>query len=128
MARIEIDDSRYPLLIARFPSDVTSDDFADYSARLFPLLSRGRCALLVDAGEARLTPEVRRLMADEMRQREAVFVEHCAGCAVVLRSTITRGIMTALTWLVTPKFPLRTFAHEEMALAWLKERLATAGA
>jgi hypothetical protein len=47
----------------------------------------------------------------------------CVGCAYVSRSAVGRGILTALGWIVSPPFPMKTFDSLEPGLQWLKTQL-----
>jgi len=120
MARLEIDESEHPLLSVQFPLTLTAEEFADYQKRLFAIMDRGPVLLLIDGGQVQLDAHMRKMMADQVRNNQEFFVRYCRGCAVVVRYAITRGVMTALTWLVTPAFPMRSFGTEEGARNWLK--------
>jgi len=119
MARLEIDESEHPLLSVQFPSTLTGEEFTDYQKRLFAIMERGPVLLLIDSGQTQLDAHLRKMMADQVRNNQAFFVRYCRGCAVIVRSAPTRGVMTALLWLVTPAFPTRSFANEEDARRWL---------
>lgn len=45
-----------------------------------------------------------------------------AGHALVVNSTIGRGLLTAINWVVTPRFEEKLFARPDQAFEWLAER------
>jgi len=49
-------------------------------------------------------------------------LDRVAGHALVINSTIGRGLLTAINWVVTPRFEERLFARPEQAFEWLEER------
>ena len=100
MARATVDDSEWPLVVAVTPSQMSSEEYGDYLARLGALLDREeRFALLVDS---------RRLLAISAkdRQRTAQFLKDAApranryfvAAGVVLATPLQRGILRAVLW------------------------------
>jgi hypothetical protein len=49
-------------------------------------------------------------------------LDRVAGHALVINSTIGRGLLTAINWVVSPRFEEKLFARPERAFAWLVER------
>lgn len=122
---IELDDTRDPLIVARFGSDWTADEFDGYLAwHTAHLRRRRRFAIVVDATAARSPDAVeRRKQAALLREHEALLRQHCAGAAFVISSAIVRGTLTAIQWLQPPVYEsivLPTYAEAE---AWARARL-----
>jgi hypothetical protein len=45
------------------------------------------------------------------------------GCAMVLTSSLMRGVLTALKWLSPPPIPVETFGTREAAETWARAQL-----
>ena len=67
----------------------------------------------------------RRLFADFIRLHSVTIQRHVAGCAVASSSTLHRGALTALGWLVPLPFPTYVCATISEGKAWLQDRLAS---
>ncbi|MCA9600499.1 MAG: STAS/SEC14 domain-containing protein [Polyangiales bacterium] len=81
--------------------------------------------LLVDARESRaISPQLRRKLASYMQEQAPMSEKYCRGTALVMHSSILRGVLTALLWMYEPPFPIRVFEGFDTARAWLAERLA----
>ena len=66
----------------------------------------------------------RQLIADEMRFCVRRHPGVLRGMAVCLSSTIARGGLTAINWLVRPPYPTTAFESVASASVWLKRQLA----
>ncbi len=120
-----LDQSRWPIVSCRYPEHV-SDEFVDQlGEELIALVkSSRRFGLLIDATVARpLTPKQRSRIVASVEANEALFKACCVGQAVVMHSTMARGVLTALSWLKKPPFPLKTFDTVDAAEAWLRTSL-----
>jgi hypothetical protein len=65
----------------------------------------------------------RRRVGQLLSARRGKLMQICVGCAYVSRSAVGRGILTALGWIVSPPFPMKTFDSLEPGLQWLKTQL-----
>lgn len=122
---IELDDSRDPLLVARFGADWSADEFDRYLAwHAEHLKRRRRFVIVVDATRAR-TPDAleRRKQAASLREHEALLQKHCAGAAFVISSAVIRGTLTAIQWLQPPVYETVVVATFAEAEAWARTRL-----
>lgn len=52
--------------------------------------------------------------------------KYCVGAAVVLQNAVTRGALTALTWVWKPAFPQKAVANLDDAVAYCVDKLAAA--
>ncbi len=122
MGAIEVDESRWPLVVIRWPRGPVTD--ADVEAlialSLGHLARRERFASLHDGVRATgLDGRQRRRMADHVNAYRKPLGEWHVAAAIVVDSAIVRGIVTAINWLSPPPFPQRQFATRAEAEAWL---------
>lgn len=80
--------------------------------------------------EVRGTPPAgageRKRMADIVSVADRKSGRMICGSAVVTDSALMRGVLTAVGWIHSPPYPLRPFADDREARAWLRERLTEA--
>jgi len=122
---IALDDTRFPLLVARFGADWTTAEFDEYLAwHRDNLRKRRRFAIVLDATHARSPNALeRRKQAEALREGDPLLRQYCAGAAFVISSSVVRGTLTAILWLQPPAYEsvvLSTFAEAE---AWAAQRL-----
>ena len=76
--------------------------------------------MLIHMGEhPPLTPVQRAAIAKTMRTCVEAFPGRLRGLALVVRSSIQRGIITAINWVASPPYPIAAFKTEADAEAWL---------
>jgi hypothetical protein len=124
---IEVDDSRWPLVVIRWPEAKITD--ADVDA--FLATSRGHLARkerfvsLHDGVRATgLDGKQRKVMADHVTAHRDALARWHVAAAIVVASPVLRGVITAVNWLAPPPFPQQTFATLEEGERWLREMLA----
>ena len=61
----------------------------------------------------------RRRVGQMLSTRRNKLASICVGCAYVSRSTVGRGILTAVSWIISPPFPMKAFDNIDSGLAWL---------
>ena len=126
---IEVDDRYWPVVLFRFAGQVTLAELNDYLAKMEQLLDRpGRSSGLVVHQSARAwdSAMVRR-QAAWMKSHAERIREKSLGVALVVTSPILRGILRAILWIQPMPQPHKVFGDIPSALAWLSERLASAG-
>jgi hypothetical protein len=111
-----------PLFIVVYPLDWQPETFTEYLDSMGELLSGSTPPLaLVFATGRTLTPAERKLLMEHSQTR-GVGQGHVRRTAVLTDSLVTRGVVTALSWLMPSKngelsaFPPRAYIE---ALAWL---------
>ena len=88
-----------------------------------------RYALVLDLSIAPpMPPRQRQLLTDQMRAAEGELAIDCVGTALVFRSPLMRGLLTAIFWLFKPPYPTRAFASADPARAWLQALLGQSAA
>jgi hypothetical protein len=123
---ITVDESCLPLVFLKFPAHVDADSVARFCARYNEMLARER--RFVNVTDATLVSErppatVRQQLADWSRENDARMVRLSCGDARVVRSSIIRGAMTAVSWLHKPKVPQEWFSSKEEAITWAMGQL-----
>lgn len=117
---VEIDASRWPLLVLTAPAGGISDENWDtFLARIDQLIGerKGHYASVVDLSkDCMLTPK--------QRSRIGASNERCVAQALVFKSTLLSNLLTAIMWLKKPPFPVRVFAGPVEAVDWALKQLA----
>ncbi len=116
-----IDDSRWPLLVARATEFM--HDPADFEAsyrKLESILARNQPFLLVfDVRGASSTSSRRRKFMEWCQHHADVLTRNLIAAAVIAASSVERGFVTATLWVKSPPFPMRVFAESSDAEEWL---------
>ena len=122
----EIDDARWPLLVARATKLLSEPDAVDASYRkLESILKRDQRFLLVfDMRGAISSPGRRRRFLAWGESHADVLTRLLVASAVVAASNVERGFVTAALWLRTPPFPMRVFTSASEAETWLLSNYA----
>ena len=126
MAGPSYDESEWPQFRACMPETALSDrEFAAWLERLDCLFRRGeRFALALDVREAPLpTATQRQEVAQLLRAWYARNPHRMAAQAIVMKSALQRGILTAILWLSGPTYQTRAFSASVEAEAWLRKML-----
>lgn len=128
MAKIEQDETCWPLVTVHFPSSETSDaDIEEHITLQRALLERRRRFVqIIDASRAPvISARQRKRFSDWIKESEAMSRRYCLGLATVVPNPIVRGALQAVLWLVTPPMPVKMFGTlEECAdqcLTWLAD-------
>lgn len=86
--------------------------------------AKGPLAILTDVSKRQSSSAGNRhVIADFTRRVADVLAVDCRGFAVVVKSELTRGAVTAILWMVSARWPMKVFTSEEQAQAWLQERM-----
>ena len=126
-SHVVYDDSDWPIFRVQIPERaLTSTEFRAHVARLSAAAERGEpYGLLIDALKAPpLNASERQLIADSLRFTARRHPGILRGVAVCLESAISRGGLTAITWLARPPYPMKGFESVASANVWLARQLA----
>jgi hypothetical protein len=124
---VEIDESRFPLVIVSFRGAVRDEVFRDYLERMTALVTRGeKNVVIMDAREAGRTPPIQRKMqAEWLDANRRELSRNSLGTAFVITSAFVRGVLTAIFWLTSMPSAhtvVKTYAEaEDWAFARLRE-------
>lgn len=66
----------------------------------------------------------RKMMADADARMQPQDKKFCAGTAIVLTSSVARGVVTAVYWLTPPVYPYVICPTEAAGRAWAQARLS----
>lgn len=125
MGAPEFDEADWPILRVTFDGSLTPSEVDAYLSHCAGLLGRREhMGLLIDARKADIPDAKTRArfveFFDVQRPRTRRYI---AGMAVVLNTAMGRGVLTALTWMESPAFPVKSFEHASEARLWLKDLL-----
>jgi hypothetical protein len=129
MAVIEVDESRYPLVVVTFVGQVAEYEFDRYLQTMSRVLQRqARNAIVFDASRAASPNAMRRSkQAAWLKSHRDLIQKYSCGSAFVIASAIVRGGLTAILW-VSPipgaHTVVGTLAEAE---TWATDRLRAAG-
>lgn len=129
MAFVELDDSRFPLVTARFLGTATDEEFEAYLKSLEQLwLRKQRYALILDASEhVSSTARQRGMQAKWLADHDATLRQLSVASAFVITSAVVRGIATAVFWLQPMPMPHTIVATRAEAESFCIEQLRKAG-
>jgi hypothetical protein len=129
MAGIEVDESRFPLVVVTFVGQVADHEFDRYLLTMSHVLNRrAKNALVFDARRAAAPSAMQRSkQAAWLKSNRDAIQQYSCGSAFVIASAIIRGGLTAILW-VSPipgaHTVVSTLAEGE---AWALDRLAAEG-
>lgn len=115
-----------PVYEIRFLAGATDDDVRSFAAVREEWMSKAKYPVswVVDLTNLKaVSASQRRLFAEHLARFEPHDVAYNRGSAIVVPNAFLRGIMTAVFWVTTPKFPHRAFESAEEARAWAIARI-----
>jgi hypothetical protein len=122
---VRFDDTRPHLCEVGFGDELSADDLTRLFERTRAVFRRRkRFVLFVDASNTKLSAQQRKQMVTLMKESEAEFQRWVACAAIVVRSALARGTLTALSWMMRPPFEQKVFSNPDDAMTWSLERAA----
>ena len=120
---IELDSSRFPLLIVRLGAYSTAQ-WNQMLLELIQIIHRGPFGAIADlrAGPVPNALE-RRSFIDMYEKHDRLTRAHFLALGAVGDSTLLRGAITALNWLRPAPHPVKVFATLDAAETWVLEQL-----
>jgi hypothetical protein len=121
--------SSWPLVVIVAPADAATDaEMATHLARVAELYKRGGpFALVVDVRFApQPPPGQRRMLSDALSAHEKTHPKQLRALAMTVRSTVQRGVITAISWAFPPPYPMQIFTDPAEAAAWATGKLGLA--
>ncbi len=127
---LEVDLRCVPVAVVRYHDGQSGADFVRMTEIMAKLAEERRfIGMLHDT--TRLTrvvgPIDRKLMRDATERLTPVMDRKAVGSAVIIRSSIVRGAMTAASWFTSRKFPEKVFATSREGAEWLIARFRDEG-
>ena len=126
----EVDDRSWPFVISVIPPDPTEEFFRPYFAKQMEILERKqRWVHLVDVRPVIKLPDakVRNLIAENTKRMDPLTAKYNVGTALVMKSSLARGVLTAIHWLSPPAYRFATVATPQQGVEFLHECLSRAG-
>jgi hypothetical protein len=126
----EVEDKVWPFVISIIPPDPSVAFFEVYFAKQMELANRKeRWVHLVDVRLVEKLPDakVRSAVASHTKKIEALSSSYNVGTATVIKSSVVRGILTAIHWMMPPPHPFSNVASPDEGIAYLRARLESAG-
>jgi hypothetical protein len=126
-ARVEIDESKWPIVYATWPAQQLDDEaFEAMVLAMSGFNQRGQPYVVIhDARRAaRPTPKQRAFAAERQRLDAEVARKWLRGAALVVSNPLIAGVVTAINWIVPSPYPQKTFSAMADAEAWVRQRLA----
>jgi hypothetical protein len=131
MSAIELDESRHPLVLVKYPPDLTVDDVREVFRRYQAISERGaKVGYLIDFLEfnpVTAPADQRRTAAEIFSEYKHVLAKVTVCEARVVKNRLSRGILTAFDWLTPSSWPRANFANRDEAEAWMNEQFRLHG-
>lgn len=121
-----VDETQAPLYRLSYPPETTEQDLRAYYEKIdaWAASLTEPVAWIVDVGNlVKATPAQRKLVAEREARFSEVQKRLYRGSALVAKSTLTRGIVTAVFWMAPPPYPYKVFDNERDAEAWVTKQL-----
>jgi hypothetical protein len=125
-SKIELDDTRWPIVVVRYPKvAIDDDDFARLIEGVTSYIHRREpWGMLNDTRDAAIPNRAQTKAIVAMYDaNEALVRQYWRGTALVFDSPLFAAVVTTISWLRPPLHPLKTFRRYDDAVAWLDERL-----
>jgi hypothetical protein len=124
------DESGWPIFLVKMPPVTLSEEaFTAHLDACSERYSRGQpFCMLIDMGDHPPLGAVRRkAVADRMVEDARRFPGVMLGCALVVRSDVARGAVTAINWVANPSYEFVAFRNIREARIWLRQILERHG-
>ncbi|WP_437538750.1 hypothetical protein WME79_22230 [Sorangium sp. So ce726] len=123
--RIELDRSRYPLVVMRSGMDFTQGDWDELMQGMTQLILTGPFGLINDIRGSRMPDAVQRRAITQMYvDYEHQTRAHMLASGVVGDSSVINGIVTALNWLKPTPHPFKVFSTFTEAERWVLQHFS----
>jgi hypothetical protein len=118
--RIELDRSRFPLVVMRASASYTQPDWDQLMDGMIDLIKTGPFGLINDTRGSRMPDAIQRKSIARMyADHEAEVGRNFLASGIVGNSTVVNGVLTAINWLKPPPHPVKVFLSMEAAEAWV---------
>jgi hypothetical protein len=121
---IELELSRYPLVIVRVGSAYSSAEWNQMIVDLVQIIKRGPFGVVADLRKGQMPNALqRRSFIDMYESHDQLTRTHFLTLGAVGESAILGRIITALNWIRPAPHPVKVFATFEAAEAWVLDHL-----
>jgi hypothetical protein len=127
-AGLIFDESAWPLVYVRYPSNGLNDEGLEVLIErvMSYLRRRDKFACLIDCRGMTMahTANQRRRITEWLAEPELQRLSpHAIAMAVLFRSALIRGALTAVNWIKPPPVPVKAFGSVAESAPWLRQRL-----
>jgi hypothetical protein len=125
----EVEDKRWPFVVSVIPPNPDEAFFERYFVKQLEIMARKeQWVHLVDVRAVNKLPNarVRTLLARFTKEAAEPSRLYNVGTALVMASTLARGVLTAIHWLSPPAYPFESMATPEAGVEYLRSRLLIA--
>jgi hypothetical protein len=124
---IQIDKSRFPILVVDYKKGYTEQDVMEFMSILSALLSRGQPIALVNDHSHSDIPKAlhRKAFVSGMELMGEKKLSLVRGIAVVSNSQLFRGVIMALCWMSHKSVHTNAFNTVDESVAWARQLLLT---
>ena len=121
MPMLRVDDA-WPIVVFAGIEPVSADDIQSFLNGSDEVLKRKEPhAIIVDMSQmSPVNPDMRRKVAAWLAEHQEELKKYRLGSAIVVKSNVIRGIITAIYWLQPPPYPYSICSNRDEALAWSK--------
>ena len=124
---IDLDRSRYPLVVMHASEKYTQADWDQLMVGMIDLIKTGPFGLINDTRGSGMPDAIqRRSIAKMYADHEATVRKNFLASGIVGTSTVVNGVLTALNWLKPPPHPVKVFLSVDQAEAWVLLHFAPA--
>jgi hypothetical protein len=119
-----------PLFLQQFPRQATDDEVRDMVEHIERLVfsMRSPYAWVVDLGGVlAASASQRRIFSEHEDRTKEHDAQLNAGSAVLTRSALATGLVTAVFWLSKPSYPTKVFSDVREGEAWARAQLKARG-
>jgi hypothetical protein len=120
MGKIHFDDSRWPIVVVRYPSRIDPRDWDEHLTRVIGYVKTDLpWGMINDSrGAAHPTATQRQGIIDLYDAHEELVRKNWRATAIVCDSKVIVGVLTALTWVRPPPHPFRPFSDYGEGARW----------
>ena len=121
----KVETTDWPLVVISAEGDITPAELERHLVEYRSVLDRDMpCAIVFDASKVgKIDAYTRRRYTEFMQQNNDDFRRLCRGIGFVINSSIVRGALTAVLWMVDFPFAYKIFATSDEAAAWARRQL-----
>jgi hypothetical protein len=122
MGAIQFDDSRWPIVVVRYPGVIDPRDWDTHMARVIGYLKRDvPWGMINDSrGAAHPTATQRQAIINMYDEHEGLVRKNWRATAIVFDSKLIVGVLTALSWARPLPHPFRSFTDYDEGARWVE--------
>ena len=125
---LDIDRSKWPIIVYRIEGEATAEMTQQYVDAVRENIERAeasgeRYVSIVISDNLATNAAHRKAIASSIEDSSQRIAKVCLGNALVTNSRSTRGLLTALKWVINMPVEIQVFANLESAMSWAEHLL-----